>query len=89
MTFPIDVESTLRQYDKDTFFRKFLALYLPIVNDCYQDGREGKPFTFDDEQMTVEGWSKATGHPVTPWATTALHRMIELCRKAYDQGKVA
>lgn len=87
MTFPIDVESTLLQYADDTFFHEFLALFLPVVNDCYRDGREGKPFSFKDDQFEEEEWGKATGKPITPWARTALHKMIGFCRDAYKQGQ--
>lgn len=86
MKFPIDVKSTVKRYDGDDLFQSYLNLFLPLVNDCYRDGRDGKPFLFDDEQLTVEGWSKATGHPVTPWARKALGRMIQFCRKAYTAG---
>lgn len=87
MTFPIDVESTLQRYAGDEFFQEFLTLFLPVVNDCYRDGCDGKRFVFDDEQLTVEGWCRATGYRITPWAHTSLHNMIGFCRKAYECGQ--
>lgn len=89
MTFPIDIDSILQDSKESRITQELIKIAVSLANGAYQDGHEGKPFIFQDEPAEVKVWEKANGRPITPPGRKFLHNLIELCRKAYDQGKGA
>ena len=85
MKLPIDVDGTVTGM-KDDSFREFLTAFLPLVNDFYEDGRNGEDFTFQDEQAKARAFEGATGKPLSKLEATVLHNMIRILRDAYNQG---
>ena len=88
MTYPIDVDRALHLIpEDDSYFREFMTVYLPLVNDCYRDGREGADFTFMDGPEEIKAWEKSTGQHVRPVSAKVVCNMIRYLRDAYEQGR--
>ena len=86
MKYPIPVDSVLERIT-DEKFRELMGAILPVVNDCYTDGREGADFTFQDEPAEAKTWEEMTGRPLSKSERAVLHNMIGFCRDAYKQGR--
>ena len=84
--YPIDVDRVL-PYITDENFRALMGAIIPAVNDCYEDGRRGDVFTFQDEQAEAKTWEGMTGRPMNKSERAILHNMIGFCRDAYEQGR--
>lgn len=91
MRYPIDTEKYIaamrREFGCNETAETVYREALPLVNDCYQDGREGRegyPWSLAEEISVMED---IHGGKVTGTLLHILTELVQWCNEAYAQGR--
>ena len=86
MKYPIDIQAAIIVMEPGKA-RELCAVAFQLVNICYQDGRNGKPFMWNDLDTELDMFRKALGKQPEYYHVRLINATIDFCRDAYQQGK--